>query len=252
MPLPTSFVVKNGSKARATTSGGMPVPVSLTVTRTYSPGARPAGCWPSATTLPVAMTSRPPSGIASRALTTRFNSADSKRALSIRAWWALRSRSITNSILGLPARRSTVSKPRMIPLRLRVSACSGCWRANASSCWVRRAPRSIARRIDSSVRVSPSPRCMFNTSRPLDSTDNRLLKSCATPPVSWPMDSIFCAWNSAIFAFSSASSAFFFSVRSRVILAKPSSSPSSPRMASSTACAQNREPSLRTRQPSDS
>jgi hypothetical protein len=31
VPLPSSFVVKNGSKARLITSGGMPVPLSLTV-----------------------------------------------------------------------------------------------------------------------------------------------------------------------------------------------------------------------------
>ena len=28
-------------------------------------------------------------------------------------------------------------------------------------------------------------------------TVSRLLKSCATPPVSWPIASIFCAWRSA-------------------------------------------------------
>ena len=93
---------------------------------------------------------------------------------------------------------------------------------------------------------------MDSTSRPLASTDSRLLKSWAMPPVSWPIDSIFCAWNSAACAFSSASAACFFSVRSRVILAKPSSSPPSSRTASTTTWAQKRVPSLRTRQPSDS
>ena len=33
-PLPTSLVVKNGSNTRASTSGVMPVPVSLTETMT--------------------------------------------------------------------------------------------------------------------------------------------------------------------------------------------------------------------------
>ena len=37
MPLPTSLVVKNGSNARATTSGGMPLPVSPTAIMTYCP-----------------------------------------------------------------------------------------------------------------------------------------------------------------------------------------------------------------------
>ena len=47
---------------------------------------------------------------------------------------------------------------------------------------------------------------------------SRLLKSWATPPVSWPMPSIFCAWRAR-------SSAARLSVRSRVILAKPSKLP---------------------------
>ena len=41
-PLPFSFVVKNGSKMRDfDLLGSMPVPVSLTVSRMYEPGARP-------------------------------------------------------------------------------------------------------------------------------------------------------------------------------------------------------------------
>ena len=38
MPWPSGLVVKNGSKARAATSGAMPVPVSVTQTETYCPG----------------------------------------------------------------------------------------------------------------------------------------------------------------------------------------------------------------------
>ena len=34
MPLPVSFVVKNGSKARVRVSSSMPVPVSVTSTET--------------------------------------------------------------------------------------------------------------------------------------------------------------------------------------------------------------------------
>ena len=37
VPLPWLFVVKNGSKMCATTSGGMPMPVSVTVVRTCGP-----------------------------------------------------------------------------------------------------------------------------------------------------------------------------------------------------------------------
>ena len=38
MPWPSGLVVKNGSKARAITSGVMPVPVSVTHSETYWPG----------------------------------------------------------------------------------------------------------------------------------------------------------------------------------------------------------------------
>ena len=40
MPWPSGLVVKNGSKARAITSGVMPVPVSVTQSETYWPGGR--------------------------------------------------------------------------------------------------------------------------------------------------------------------------------------------------------------------
>ena len=50
---------------------------------------------------------------------------------------------------------------------------------------------------------------------------SRLLKSWAMPPVSCPIASIFCDWSRASRVFSSFSCAFFRSVMSRVILAKP-------------------------------
>ena len=60
MPRPGSFVVKYGSKSRARVSLSMPHPVSLTASMTT---------W---LTLAVSIVRRPPCGIASRALTTRF------------------------------------------------------------------------------------------------------------------------------------------------------------------------------------
>ena len=60
MPLPTSFVVKNGSKARACTSGGMPGPVSAISTTIASPSTR------------VAIRRVPSPSIASMALSMRF------------------------------------------------------------------------------------------------------------------------------------------------------------------------------------
>jgi hypothetical protein len=79
-----------------------------------------------------------------------------------------------------------------------------------------------------------------------------LLKSCATPPVSWPSASSFCDSASWRWIFSSCCWASRRSVMSRVILAKPSSWPLSSRIGSMTTLAQKNEPSLRTRQPSSS
>ncbi len=61
-PCPSLLVVKNGSNARAETSGVMPSPSSRTRRRTWLP----------ASTSSVSIQTVPPSGIASRALTTRF------------------------------------------------------------------------------------------------------------------------------------------------------------------------------------
>ena len=73
--LPRSFVVKNGSKMRVFVSSLIPAPLSRTSNRAYRPAATPM---PS-TTLGVVDLHligldgmRPPRGIASRALTTRF------------------------------------------------------------------------------------------------------------------------------------------------------------------------------------
>ena len=77
VPTPIGLVVKNGSKARAITSGVMPVPVSDTHSETYWPGgrSRSRAARSSSQRFAVSMVIRPPSGIASRALMQRFRSA---------------------------------------------------------------------------------------------------------------------------------------------------------------------------------
>ncbi len=77
MPTPIGFVVKNGSKARSITTGGMPVPLSETHIDTYWPGSRSrsSAVRSSSQRLAVSMVSVPPSGIASRALMHKFRSA---------------------------------------------------------------------------------------------------------------------------------------------------------------------------------
>ncbi len=81
--------------------------------------------------------------------------------------------------------------------------CSICRREKASNWRVRLPPRSVALVIVSRRCVSVSP-VMCRRSRctvPL-TIMSRLLKSCATPPVSWPMASRRCAWRSASSAIS--------------------------------------------------
>src|SRR5690349_14060827 len=86
VPFPTSLVVKKGSNALARVSAAMPSPLSVTETRTYSPtrssGGRsraPAGIFL------VAITTRPPNGMASRALMERLRMATSICVASTRA-----------------------------------------------------------------------------------------------------------------------------------------------------------------------
>ena len=81
------------------------------------------------------------------------------------------------------------------------SGCSGCRRAKASNWRVSRSPEVTARPMAASCRLPASDgstrrsRC-----RLLLMTISRLLKSCATPPVSRPSASSFCTWRSAFSA----------------------------------------------------
>jgi len=76
VPLPTSLVVKNGSKARSKTSGLIPVPVSRTDTSTQSWRAISSGNSSLvALTFAVSISTVPPPGIASRALRVTLSSA---------------------------------------------------------------------------------------------------------------------------------------------------------------------------------
>ena len=76
MPLPTPFVVKNGSKSRVFVSASMPRPVSLIVNVTNEPACtslpRRDASSGETSEFAVSIDSVPPPGIASRALTTRL------------------------------------------------------------------------------------------------------------------------------------------------------------------------------------
>ena len=247
VPLPIPFVVKNGSVARSSVSLSMPTPWSTTHRRTYSPEGSGSDRQPE-------MTMPPPSGIASRAFTTRLTNASSSWVAS--AWTGGRSASNRVSMVSpapiVRASRSAICAT--VPARSIGSMTRSCLRAKASMRWVSVAPRSAAMRaLARNCEMSwPCARRRSARSRLPRMAESRLLKSCATPPVSLPMASIFCDWKKASCVLSSASCASRRSVRSRVILVKPISSPSGLRIGSMTTVAQKREPSLRTRQPSAS
>ena len=98
---------------------------------------------------------------------------------------------------------------------------NSCLRAKASIRWVSVAPRSAASRALRRNLVMSAPLAARRSARsrlPMIA-ESRLLKSCATPPVSWPIASIFCEWKKASCDRSSASCAARRSVRSRVTLA---------------------------------
>ena len=141
-------------------------------------------------------------GIASRALTARFISTCS-------IWPRIgadapqrRRRAARTSAMSSPIRRRSIALDvgdDLVQVE-HAAAASTCLRLKASSCRVERrgalrrrcgSPRRRrARDRRGRQRVERAARCSRG------STVSRLLKSCATPPASWPTASIFCAWRS--------------------------------------------------------
>ena len=148
----------------------MPLPVSLTASITT---------WP---TLAVAMVRRPPCGIASRALTTRF-------MITCPIWCGLaltrlrpESSRVRSSMLSPSRGWSTrVTFPTSWFRSTGVGAGGG-RRLPARICWARAAPHSVARLMASALRRSGSSgrrRLSIISVYPM-MTASRLLKSCAT------------------------------------------------------------------------
>ena len=83
-----------------------------------------------------------------------------------------------------------------ISLRSSTRASSGCLRAKASMRWVSWTPRSAAASMDWHISASCGCRAtaLASTSFMPMMTVRMLLKSWATPPVSWPTASIRWAW----------------------------------------------------------
>ncbi len=177
----------------------MPTPESAKISSTAPSSA-----------LRVAIESRPPVGIASRALTARLTITCSI--------WPGSARTVPRS--GSGRKSMATSSPRSRSSRGVTSATTAfrsrgrgwsTWRRpNASSWRVRPEARSAARLISSRSRrnsLSPFARSSRSDAYPVIPV-SRLLKSWATPPASRPSDSSFCA-------FSRSDSSRFRSVTSR-------------------------------------
>ena len=181
----------------------MPTPVSATVRRTYFRGADPIGmfepCSPTSRTNTVPSVSVPPRGIASRAFTARF----------MMTWWSNPGSARTEGRSAARRTSTRMSSPMTrfksravsvtISLRFTGEMRTSRLRLKVSSCPVRAAARSPARRmssVSSTARCdSPSVSAASNSAQPL-MTVRRLLKSWAIPPASRPTASSFAACRS--------------------------------------------------------
>ena len=183
----------------------------------------------------------PPSGMASRAFTTRLTSANSNSEMSIESGHVAGGTAICRSILPRAELASISSNAAMVCAGETVRGLSDWRRENISNCRVSVSPRAAADWMASSARTFfGSDNRRSNVCAWPVTIISRLLKSCATPPVSWPSASIFCACASCACASSSVSWASRRSVMSRVILAKPIRSPFALRMASIRTLAEKR------------
>ena len=202
VPLPASLVVKKGSKTLLEHVGrhalaGVAHGDHDVVAR---PDAGARGASSDSDRLLVAMRRRPPSGMASRALMARLTSAVSSWARSISASHRPpRQHGLDlDHLAQRPAQQPDSAVDQLVDVdgdRLqRLPAREGeqlagevarpaAWRCRCAGCASRAAGRDRSR--------------SSRTSRLAMMTIRMLLKSWATPPVSWPIASIFTAWRRA-------------------------------------------------------
>src|ERR1700691_1686566 len=144
------------------------------------------------------MVMRPPSGMASRALTTRLRMAFSSWLTSTNVGHRPLPSMVSTAIVS-PTVRVSISD-RLATNRFKSTCCGlrTCWRENASRRWVSEAARlapciaaAIGLPIDEASAGPPRARRRSAESRLPMTTVMRLLKSWAIPPASWPIDSIF-------------------------------------------------------------
>ena len=208
-PTPARFVVKNGSNTLPTRSGGMPTPRVAQRDRHMFAGRRvrhlrDLHC-------ATMISNRPPSGIASRAFTAMFSKAISS---------SLGSASISHTSASIRGLQRDVAAQRRAQHSRQCAAArragpapadrpAGDGRTTATAGSAPRRARPPAGCCQPASRALPGRR--FASSALPMITASRLLKSCATPPVSWPIASIFCAWRSC-------ASSCSRSVRSRAVV----------------------------------
>ena len=197
-PAALGLVVKNGSKARSRCSASMPLPVSANAIRTKRPPAGRSSSWPGSRMTLMAVTARtPPRGMASRAVAATLTSTCSSGPRS----------ACTGLTSGATLMSSRMCSPRVRSSRWVTEASrSGTvavsarppLRPKASSWCASRRPRVVASTISvaSWWRVEPGSASPAIISADPATTVNRLLKSCAMPPMSWPRLSSRRRWSS--------------------------------------------------------
>ena len=142
----------------------------------------------------VEMHSLPPLGIASFAFTAMLRMAMSNCATSTSIGHTSGEIEKSTDTFSRNEWSSSCVSLAMCSSMRTISFFSGRRREKASSCSVMRPPRSRASLIPClSFARRSSSFARSSRSRPLDAAISRLLKSCATPPVSCPSASIFCA-----------------------------------------------------------
>ena len=212
VPLPFSLVLKKGSNMRERVSSSIPMPSSLTVSITPACPAR-SGCTDDQYDLMfvVSIANPPPSGIASRAFTTRFMITCSTCPGSALTRPSAGSRRNSSSISGPSSegKRSEICEIRA--LRSSSLGWRICLRLKASNCRVNEAAFSDALRISLGCLCNPSVklRLFSSTCACPWITSSKLLKLWATPPASRPTASILSAWRSSSSTRSRSAISFF-------------------------------------------
>ncbi len=147
MPLPTSLVVKKGSKMWVLVASSMPCPVSVTESNTYWPaviGGRLTASSSPMARFEVRTVSWPPFGMASRALTARFRITCSICPGSAFTAASLGSGKNSNSMCSPMRRGSILPISTTMAFNSITRGCKTCIRLNASNWRVMETARPAA------------------------------------------------------------------------------------------------------------